>query len=93
MGNDTIEMKIRLWVSTLLWLRLRGRCWKKTESGGHCSVPYTEYEENEWLRQIPEKYQETVKTVAKKERKRLKALEKRTGMKYGVLLVNEPIQL
>lgn len=93
MNDGDFEGKIRLWVSTLLWLRLRGRCWKKSESGQAYSVEYNKQEENEWFKQIPEEHQEMVKKVATKERKRLKALEKRTGKKYGVLLVNEQIQL
>lgn len=93
MSENDIGAKLRLWVSTLLWLRLRGRCWKKSESGQAYSVEYTKHEEDEWFKNIPEEHQETVKKVAIKERKRLKALEKRTGKKYGVLLVNEQIQL
>lgn len=93
MSEGDIGVKIRRWVSTLMWLRHRRRRWKTSESGGLYSVAFNKKEENEWLAQIPCEHQATVKLVAKNHKERLKIIQKRTGQNYGFLLINEQIQI
>ena len=59
--------KIKLMVSTLLWVRYKQRRWKRTESEKWISEGFVE---KEWLSRFPEGMRETLKSLADEEGKR-----------------------
>jgi len=88
MTDQKSAARIMLWVSALMWLRHNKRRWKTNDTGGQYTVEFNKNEEDEWINGIPAEYQDIVRLAANQECGRLKAISRKSGRKYGDLLLH-----